>query len=755
MQAIPKVLKAEHSSRVQDSAFPPFKVEHKYRGVYERAGFDIYKGDNRSRHTSGSNTPKTMAHSTFSSSSGDSYKKSGKFNPYEAKRNNSQPINAYPQQKFTARNKSHGDLYSKPTEYPSNVQSSGPYPHSQTSSGPYPHSQQSDGYYPRSQSHTQIPTPPQAEKHFQPPLSAKLPVYQSFTQPNTAGSNEDLSPRNYSGSTAVSSYNDGPLVLKQDLSKVDTNSDFNFSPQSNHKNVMGLSLDLKQSNYSPTQYDGTEELSETSMDDLGQRKYEDTNNTTMKDFSQNVSVNTLELLDTPEKNKRANGTQLPSPPRTGFSSRLSGELMNFKNDFQQREIPSIEVNRFSYSNKPNDSNPLDEFENFKKAKAQESNDLNNDYQKFLNNNLEPSTHEFRKSQLSMVSSIISKESHYSDDEGESEVERELERQLESLKTGGSSELLTGMRPRPPPAVDEIAHEEIENDVEELGSEANPITFDNQTIPTITIGNESDFNDVESVESIKPLSVRHSKTHKNFELPDITQTPKQDHNPQLDAPLDNVPYPTHELDSPQVPYPYKSPEFDPVFPIGSSHEYPLETVKLDKAPPKLKYPPGSGPCRSCNQKISPNGRGLEKAIYSKTGELTGQWHRGCFKCSYENCAINFNKEVQCYVLDDEAYCNHHYHQLNNSLCESCRIGIEGECIENEITQKWHLHCLKCTKCYNNITADYYLINDTIFCEADALPIISGEALYNDNGNMTSLSTTDKIEKRRTRLMHIDS
>lgn len=719
MQAIPKILKAEHSPRVQDSAFPPFKVEHKYRGVYERAGFDVYKGDNRSRHTSGSNTPRTLAHSTFSSNSSGSYKKSNKpFNPYDAKRNHSQPINAYPQQKFTTRNKSHGDLYSKPTDYSSN-----PYDQPTHSS--------------RSQSHTEIPNPPQSE-YVQPPLSAKLPTYQSFTQPNTA---DDLSPRNYSGSTAVSSYNDGPIVLKQDLSKVDTNSDFNFSPQSNHKNVMGLSLDLKQSNYSPTQYDGTEELSETSMDDLGHRKYEDTNNTTMKDISQSASVNTLELLDTPEKNKRVNGTQLPSPPRTGFSSRLSGELMNFKNDFQQHEVPTIEVNRFSFAD--NKLNPLDEFENFKKQKAQESNDLNNDYQQFLNK--EAPTHEFRKSQLSMVSSIISKESHYSDDEGESEVERELERQLESLKTGGSSELLTGMRPRPPPAVDEIAEDEI---VEDLDSEANPITFESQPIPTITIGDESD---AESVESIKPLSVRHSKSHKNFELPDITQTPKQDHNAQLD----NVPYPTQELESPQVPYPSKSPEFDPIFPIGSSNEYPLEPVKLDKAPPKLKYPPGSGPCRSCNQKISPNGKGLEKAIYSKTGELSGQWHRGCFKCSYDNCAINFNKEVQCYVLDDEAYCNHHYHQLNNTLCESCRIGIEGECIENEISQKWHLHCLKCTKCYNYITADYYLINDTIFCEADALPIISGEVLFNDNGNMTSLSTTDKIEKRRTRLMHIDS
>src|SRR5699024_12549019 len=60
-----------------------------------------------------------------------------------------------------------------------------------------------------------------------------------------------------------------------------------------------------------------------------------------------------------------------------------------------------------------------------------------------------------------------------------------------------------------------------------------------------------------------------------------------------------------------------------------------------------------------------------------------WHRSCFACSYDGCGISFNKHVQCYALDNFPYCHHHYHLLNNTLCEACSLGIEGECIENEL------------------------------------------------------------------------
>lgn len=168
-------------------------------------------------------------------------------------------------------------------------------------------------------------------------------------------------------------------------------------------------------------------------------------------------------------------------------------------------------------------------------------------------------------------------------------------------------------------------------------------------------------------------------------------------------------------------------------------------------PEFKHLPGQGPCRSCKREVLSSAKGSQKAIFSKTGELSGQWHRLCFTCNFPECGVEFNKNVQCYALNDAPYCNHHYHQLNNTLCEHCSIGIEGECIENELSQKWHLSCLRCYKCNNLIKQDYYLMNGSIVCERDAVNIMNGTATL-ENGLM--LLALDKIEKRRTRLLFVD-
>lgn len=171
----------------------------------------------------------------------------------------------------------------------------------------------------------------------------------------------------------------------------------------------------------------------------------------------------------------------------------------------------------------------------------------------------------------------------------------------------------------------------------------------------------------------------------------------------------------------------------------------------------RFPPGEGPCRGCNLDVAPYAKGPKKAIYSKTGELSGQWHRECFECAYPECDIHFTKSVQCYAFDDNAYCHHHYHELNNTICVKCKQGIEGECIENEIKQKWHLNCLVCEKCSHPINNDYFLINNHIFCENDAQRIINGQESYNDRDGKVKhggLSTSDRIEKRRTRLLFVD-
>ena len=42
MMSFPNFIReAEQTTRPLDHAFPPLKVEHKYKSVYERAGFDV------------------------------------------------------------------------------------------------------------------------------------------------------------------------------------------------------------------------------------------------------------------------------------------------------------------------------------------------------------------------------------------------------------------------------------------------------------------------------------------------------------------------------------------------------------------------------------------------------------------------------------------------------------------------------------------------------------------------------------------
>lgn len=795
LNSIPKFLRLEPSPRVQDSAFPPFKIEHRYKGVYERAGFDVYRGERGDKSPS-MYSPLSANQSTFPAfrnTGHDSYERSEK-NDFERT-----------DRSYQRGNRSNPSFHDR--SYGSNRSIHGSN-HSAHGSNHSVHSRPSvtsaHDQYIRARSHEELSR--KSPVYDQAPPTAQLLPYRS--QPYT----ELKSPRNYSGSTAVNSLNEPQVVIKQN-SSVSSGSEFNFSPQ-NHltKNYMGLSLPLNEE-----QVDN-DQLSDDTVDDTTQsRTYYDTNTTSVRlsrEISHSASVETDELMDSPQRQLRKfeyNG--LPTPPRTGNdtgltkASDLNAALNEFREDFKSpsavsAEPPSIQINegpRTSYNAPESEVDPSDQFESFRQQNQVETENLNTDYQNFLSNKLP--VNDGRKSQLSMVSSIVSKESRYSEDE-DAEVQKELERQLASLKTG-SSDLLSQPQKSP---IDETKHiiptvnimepsieseSEAEPEVDpEVESESNgdseyhfapsptrqspirPLRADTQgtqfveppdlsavdspVIETPSLREESDetpniqpypqqFPEEESdltpripyqnetpelspksVESIKPLSVTNNKT-REFELPDISQTPKTIYEPE-------------QLNT------------EPIYPVTND----LPEVRLSKTVPAFKYPSGSGPCRSCGELISPDAKGPKKSIYSKTGELTGQWHRECFECAHEQCNIRFNKSVQCYVLDDEAYCSHHYHILNKSLCDFCQSGIEGECIENELEQKWHLHCLKCFHCQTPINTDYYLINDSIFCENDAYQIISGNRSFNDaSGNhRNGLTTNDKIEKRRTRLMHIE-
>lgn len=171
-------------------------------------------------------------------------------------------------------------------------------------------------------------------------------------------------------------------------------------------------------------------------------------------------------------------------------------------------------------------------------------------------------------------------------------------------------------------------------------------------------------------------------------------------------------------------------------------------------PGIKFPPGQGPCRTCGLDIT------GKGVFSKNlDELSGQWHKKCFKCSM--CDIRFNKSTPCYILNDMPYCQQHYHEKNNSICKICEQFIEGECLENDKKERFHVNCLTCFLCHEPITQDYFIFNDKIpLCanhDMDAL-IADGLMLPNDddcddNSNESHLSAKENtVRKRRTRLIN---
>lgn len=171
-----------------------------------------------------------------------------------------------------------------------------------------------------------------------------------------------------------------------------------------------------------------------------------------------------------------------------------------------------------------------------------------------------------------------------------------------------------------------------------------------------------------------------------------------------------------------------------------------------SPLKVEYKTGEGPCRLCHREITFNAR------FAK--ELTGQWHRDCFQCI--KCNQKFNKSNPCYILNDEPYCQMDYHIVNNTICKICGIFIEGECLENDKEERFHVRCLTCFLCHEVIKNDYFLCNDNIpVCDKhDINQLMSDGETENKLGNneeQESLSATNinttMVEKRRTRLLNL--
>ena len=119
----------------------------------------------------------------------------------------------------------------------------------------------------------------------------------------------------------------------------------------------------------------------------------------------------------------------------------------------------------------------------------------------------------------------------------------------------------------------------------------------------------------------------------------------------------------------------------------------------------------GNCKACRLPIT------GKSVSSADGRLTGKYHKACFVCT--TCMEPFTS-TEFYVLDDQPYCERHYHKLNGSLCGTCSQGIEGQYLEDESTsQKYHPKCFRCGDCGQVLRDGYFEVDGRAYCERDAL------------------------------------
>lgn len=117
----------------------------------------------------------------------------------------------------------------------------------------------------------------------------------------------------------------------------------------------------------------------------------------------------------------------------------------------------------------------------------------------------------------------------------------------------------------------------------------------------------------------------------------------------------------------------------------------------------------GNCRACSLPI------VGKSISSADGRLSGRYHKACFVCT--TCTKPFSTSTF-YVMDDQPYCEQHYHVLNGSLCHQCGDGIEGEYLEDEEKRKHHSGCFRCGDCGVVLRDGYFDVQGKAYCERDA-------------------------------------
>lgn len=201
------------------------------------------------------------------------------------------------------------------------------------------------------------------------------------------------------------------------------------------------------------------------------------------------------------------------------------------------------------------------------------------------------------------------------------------------------------------------------------------------------------------QSSQEQSVNSSETSKQISDVDAIGTRPQ----QKES---NVQQPLHPRDKPSEAWPQaKAPHSGPVSP-------------LENRPRHI--------CRGCTKPI------VGKSVASSDGQLTGRWHKECFKCT--KCSQSF-PTGNFYVYANAPYCSYHYHETNGSLCRACDRGIEGQYLESDCrpagvgkdveikkSAKYHAECFKCHVCKKSLNDDYFAWNGFAYCEHHAETVV---------------------------------
>ncbi|KAL1654189.1 hypothetical protein SLS61_003193 [Didymella pomorum] len=223
---------------------------------------------------------------------------------------------------------------------------------------------------------------------------------------------------------------------------------------------------------------------------------------------------------------------------------------------------------------------------------------------------------------------------------------------------------------------------------------------------------------------------------------------------------NTAEPIPQILSPGFPSP-SAPEspMDPAIQFGTSFERrPKErpspqdpALNFAQSPPRRRpesgprptearrlVPTSKGNCRGCSEPI------VGKSVKDSSGRLTGRYHRSCFVC--RTCGDGF-PTAEFYVYDNAPYCEHHYHELNGSLCNTCNRGIEGQYLQTDSQEKFHPRCFTCSTCRAPLSADYYEVGGRKLCERHGQQAAAPHQNYLGPGDYRPRN----VQKRRTRLM----